>query len=128
MHTKNGFAAITIVLTLLVVSVLFSVTLIFSSIGEVQSSLSLYQGEVALSFVESCGEDALLRLRNDATFSPETITLPEGTCQLSFSGDESDQTLSVTGERDGFMRTIDIRVSRTETGLQLLSWLEPVLY
>lgn len=124
MFLQKGFAAISIVLTLLAVSTLFSVSILFLSIGEAQSALSLYQGESALALVESCGEDALLRLRNDETFSENRIALPEGECQLDFSGDASDQTISIAGTKDGHARTIEIRVSRTETGLSLRSWLE----
>ena len=128
MQKRNGFAAIAIVLTLLVVSVLFSVTIIFSSVGEAQSSLSLYQGETALAFVESCGEEVLLRLRNDESFSEESISLPEGTCELAFSSDAGEQTIIVAGEKNGYRRTIEIQVRRTLTELELLSWSELVVY
>ena len=128
MRTRNGFAAIAIVLTLLVVSVLFSATVIFSSVGEAQSSLSLYQGEIALAFTESCGEETLLRLRNDESFSEGSISLPGGICELSFSSEPTYQIITVTGEKDGYRRTIEIQVSRTVTGLTLLSWSEPVVY
>lgn len=124
MSLQKGFAAISIVLTLLAVSVALSLSILFLSLGEARSSLSFYQGESALALVESCGEDVLLRIRNDETFSENRIMLPEGECQIDFSGEASDQTISVVGTKDGYTRNIEIRVSRTETGLSLRSWLE----
>jgi hypothetical protein len=124
MRRENGFAALFLVVTLLVMSVLFSVSILTLSVGEGQSSLALFQGTNALYLAESCAEDVLLRIRNDETFSDARLTLPEGSCELSFSGDSSDQRITVVGEKDGYARTIDIRVHRTLAGLQLESWSE----
>jgi hypothetical protein len=124
MHRENGFAALFLVVTLLVMSVLFSMSILTLSVGEGQSSLTLLQGINALYLTESCAEDALLRLRNDEAFSDTRLTLPEGECRLSFSGDPSDQRVTVTGEENGYTRTIEIRAHQTLTGLQLESWSE----
>jgi hypothetical protein len=115
-RTSQGYIAISMVLLLIVVSMAVATTVAFLSIGEGQSALALEKGEGTINVVEECTEDLLIRMRNDADFaasiSSTTFTEPEGTCNLSKSGNTwtitntspttYTRTIQVTFTRDGY--------------------------
>lgn len=131
LHTPNsGFIALTTVLLLLAVTVGIAISVTYSSIGEAQSSLTLFKGEDNLDFVEGCAEDALLKARNMPIFgeplgTPVTITRPEGTCSVTVvSKVGTTWTMNVTSSTTAYKRTIQVIFEHNATGLVLTKWRE----
>lgn len=123
---NKGFVAITTVLILSVVVVAISTTVTLLSIGEAQSSLSLFKGEDNLSFTEGCVEDYLLKIRANPTL-PGNITRPEGTCQVSVNNGKSgpvDWDLIISSQTTSYQRKIEVIFTRNTTGISLTSWKE----
>ena len=120
----KGFVAITTVLILSVVVVAIAATVTLLSIGEAQSSLSLYKGEDTLDFVEGCAEDGLLKSRADSNYNGGSITRPEGTCSISISKAETPWTMTVSTSDTKYQRTIEVKYTRNPTGVTLSSWKE----
>lgn len=123
---KNGFIAISTILIISAVVLGIAVTVALSSIGEGQASLALTKGEQTLHFVEGCAEDALLKIRSNASYAnpgPVTITRPEGTCSVSVSPG-SPNILTVTTEDTKYKRTIQIQYTRSSSGITMTSWKE----
>lgn len=123
---KKGFIAITTILIISVVVLGIATTVALSSIGEGQASFALTKGEDALHFVEGCAEDALLKIRSNASYAnpgPALITHPEGTCSVSVvSG--SPNIATVTTQDTKYKRTIVIKYTRTATAVTITSWKE----
>jgi hypothetical protein len=93
------------------------------SVNDLLSSYSGKKGDEILDFLDSCVNDSLLRL-NETGSLPGNIVLPEGTCQIvinSHSGNDWDFT--VIGSKDGFTKSIRLKVARG-SGLNLQNWQE----
>lgn len=123
----RGFVAITTVLILSAVVVAISATVTLLSIGEAQSSLSLYKGEDNLDFVEGCVEDVMLKIRANSSYSGNTIGRPEGACSTSYNPGGTGPTnwdITVTSQDASYQRQIRIIFVRNPTGITLTSWKE----
>lgn len=127
MNTQNtkqeGYVAIAVVLILTAVILGILITVSGLSIGEGQASLALSKGEDALHFSEGCMEDALLKLRSNASYIGGTITRPEGTCSITVSKAGSTYTVTSTTTASAYKRTIQVAAIRG-TSLILTSWKE----
>lgn len=121
---RFGFSTFLIVSLLLAVSIPLSLAAMVLSVESGQSDLAIKKGHSALLLSESCAEDVLLRLRNDNGYSESSVTLPEGSCELSISSSGDERTILVTAEEEGYERTIRITIHITPTGLSLESWIE----
>lgn len=124
----RGFVAMSTVLILGAVVVVIAATVTLLSIGEAQSSLSLYKGEDNLNLVEGCVEDIMLKIRSDSTYSGNSISRPEGTCTITYNPGGNgpvnwDITLS-TPSTSAYQRQIEVIFTRNPTGITLTSWRE----
>lgn len=120
---KNGFIAITTILIISAVVLGIATTVALVSIGEGQASLALTKGENTLQFVEGCAEDALLKIRNNGSYAGGTITRPEGTCSITIVAG-SPSTLTATTQDTKYNRTVEIKYTRSSSGIILSSWKE----
>jgi hypothetical protein len=122
-RNEKGYVAISVVLILAVVILGIAVTVAQLGIGEGQASLALSKGEDALNFVEGCTEDALLKIRSNASYVGGTITRPEGTCSITISLVGSTYSVTVTTTATSYKRTIQAVATRS-AALSLTSWRE----
>jgi len=123
-RSEDGYVAISIMLILSAVILGIIVTVAQLGIGEGQASLALSKGEDTLSFVEGCTEDALLKIRSDASYAGGTISRPEGTCSVDVVKAESTYTVTATTTAIQYKRTIQAIVNRSSSGVTLTSWKE----
>lgn len=123
---SGGYAAISIILLLLVVTISIASTYSLLSIGEGQSSLALTKGEETLNFVEGCVEDALQKAHDSASYNGgSNITRPEGTCTISPITKVGNQwTFTVSTQATDYKRTIEIVINRAPPAIDLISWKE----
>lgn len=122
----KGFVAIATVLILSSVVVAIAATVTLLSIGEAQSSLSLYKGEDNLAFIEGCVEDVVLKIRANSTYNGTSILRPEGTCSITYNPGGSGPTnwdITVTSAT-AYQRKIEVIFVRNATGINLTSWKE----
>jgi hypothetical protein len=121
---NGGYIAIFAVLMIAIAGIMLATSASLLGIGEVQSSLSLTQGEGELHFVEGCAEDALWKARASDTYTGGNITRPEGTCTVSISKNGLIWTITVGSTNTLYTRRIQIVVTRNPTGLVITSWKE----
>jgi len=121
-NSKDGYVAISILLILTAVLLGIIVTVAHLGIGEGQASLALSKGEDTLHFVEGCMEDALLKIRANASYAGGTITRPEGTCSITVTGGPT-YTVTATTTATPYKRTIQAVAVRGAT-MSLTSWKE----
>lgn len=121
--SERGYVAISILLILTAVLLGIMVTVAQLGIGEGQVSLALSKGEDALNFVEGCMEDALLKIRVNASYAGGTITRPEGTCSITVSSVGSTYTVTATTTAASYKRTVQAVAIRGTT-MSLTSWKE----
>ena len=120
---NRGFVAISTVLIISFVVLAASINLSLLGIGEGQASLSLAKGAETWSFVDGCAEDALLKLRNNASYAGGNVTRPEGTCTVSVSQAGSVYTLTVSTNATLYKRTVEI-VANRGGNITITSWKE----
>lgn len=124
MRTQRGFAAIFMVLTFLALGTALSWSMMDLSVGSAQMNMAVYRGLQSRLLAESCAEEQLLWLR-DHPESDETVSLlPGGECQISVERRDAERTMSVTGIRDGYERTLEVRLESLAEGPRLLLWKE----
>ncbi|MDO8498665.1 MAG: fibronectin type III domain-containing protein [bacterium] len=124
MFLQKGFIALTTVLVVSVVVVAIAATSSLLSIGEAQSGLVLLKGEDNLHLVEGCMEDLLLKIRADQNFNQTTITLPEGSCNITYNSRDPSWDVTVSSGEPAYQRQVRVTFTRPPTGLALTSWQE----
>lgn len=121
---QKGFIALTSVLVISAVVLSIALTVTYLSIGQGQSGLALSKGEEQLNFAEGCMEDALLKIRADASYSGGSITRQEGTCSVTVSKAGSVYTITTTGEAvAGYQRSVQTVATRGSS-ITISSWKE----
>lgn len=121
---NNGYIALSLVLTVIMVGLIATASLSFLSIGEAQTSLSHLKGEEAFWFVEGCAEDGLRLSFLRHYYAGGTITRPEGTCQLTIDKAGTTWTLTTSSGATAYNRSLRITFTRTAAGITLQKWEE----
>jgi len=93
-------------------------------IGEIKSALSMTNGERALTFVEGCVEDALLKTWVSPIYAGGTITRPEGTCTVVIAKASPRWTITVSATATDYVRTIQVVVDRYPNVISIIQWKE----
>ncbi len=123
----KAFALITTVLSLLVFS--FTLALVGSQLtrGSLAGAGVVRSGAQALVLAEGCAEGILNELRKDPNYTDGSYSTSAGICNLDFRQDENDPSryvLHVTADDGGVTKGVVVTVTRTDTHIELLSWLE----
>jgi hypothetical protein len=123
-NKKGGYIALIAVLILSMVALVLATTFTEISIGEGQASRSQVVGEDVLGLAESCTEEALMQIQNDAAYYGPSVILPEGSCSISVWQALGIWVLYVTtASNTSATRSIRVYFYRT-TQISILSWLE----
>lgn len=123
LRTDGGYVAMVTVLVVGAVLVLTGIGVVLTSINEVQSSFGEGKKEYTLGVVDSCAQDALLRI-NENNALPATITLPEGSCTVTINSQiGSSWDFSISGTVGDYIKSIRITATRTSTVI-VNSWQE----
>ena len=85
---QKGFIAFTSILVITVVVLAIAVSTSILGIQEANTSLGAKKGIETLTIAESCAEEALLRLRDDAGYTGTVLPLPvgNGSCTIEVTG------------------------------------------
>jgi maltose-binding protein MalE len=119
----RGYIAITTVLIIGVIVLMISLTTALTSVNQTQYSLNNNFKSNTLSFVESCVDDALIKLNLNNSL-PSDIILPIGTCTLTVNSNIGNLwDFTVTGSSNFITKSIRVSVTR-DTTIQLNSWQE----
>lgn len=115
------------VLSMLVFSTVLILGATYLSIGEAQVSFALAEGSAAFAATEGCAENALLLALRDETYDGGTYDILGAACTVDVAVDGVRYTFSVTAEKDGFTRRIEVSADRAAGPPAVFSavrWLE----
>lgn len=119
----HGYIALVTVLVIGAVMLTVGMTVVMNSINSGQGALSGVKKETEIGFVESCAEEALMRINEDNALA-STIVLPEGNCTVTINSQSgSDWDFTVTGVLGGYAKSVRVTASRTTT-VTVNSWRE----
>lgn len=74
---------------------------------------------------ENCAEEALLKLRNDLSYSgDETLSLPEGSCYIRpiATTSEGNYEIETKGVMDNYQKKLRILIGTTSPSFEIKSW------
>ncbi len=125
MLQPKGYIALLTVLALLVLSLSFSVVVTYTSVDQLQSSLSVVHGARALALAEGCVEDALLQRWRDTNYEGGDYEYLDGRCHVVVEEQGTTLEFISMGRVDVFERTVRVRLDQSVTPPAILSWLEP---
>lgn len=119
----TGFIAISSVLVIMVIVLVIGTTVSLLSVQGIQLSLSSKKSDEALSLVEGCVADALLRL-NEQNQLPASVSLPEGSCIVTLN-EQAGVTwdFTVSGSFNNYTKRIQITATRQST-VEVTGWNE----
>lgn len=121
MKNQTGYIAITSVLVIAAIVLIIGTSVLLLAVNDIQSALSNKKSNESLDLVESCVEDALLRLNEDNSI-PATITLPDGSCSVTINSQVGTLwTFTVSGTFISHAKSIQVVADRTNT-VTVNSW------
>lgn len=124
---QKGFIAFLTVILLLVFCFSLTLGVTYLSIGESQSSLAMASGAEAFSLTSACTEDALLLSLRDINYVGGDTNYLGGTCTIQVSKDADLWTLDVSGTKNEFTRSIQVRfvyTIGTPNTIKITQWIE----
>jgi hypothetical protein len=120
---NRGYAAMATVLIVGFILLSSGIAVSLNSINESQSSFVETQREEVIGFVDSCVQDALIRL-NENNAIPASIVLPDGACTVTINSQVgSVWDFTTTGTFGGYQKSIRVSATRVAT-VTITSWLE----
>ena len=121
MKNQTGYIAIASVLVIAAIVLIIGTSVLLLAVNDIQSALSNKKSDESLDLVESCVEDALLRLNEDNSI-PATITLPDGSCSVTINSQVGTLwTFTVSGTFISHAKSIQVVADRTNT-VTVNSW------
>lgn len=120
---NKGYVAISTVLVIVAILLVIITTTSLVAISEGQMSLSNKRADEASNLVESCIEDALIRI-NKSNNIPSSLILPEGTCTVIIDSHVGNNwTFTVSGSIVGYTKKVQVQATRGST-VSITNWKE----
>jgi hypothetical protein len=124
---EQGFTALISILVVSAIALAIAMSITLLGIGEAKSSDDYKKGQTVLKIAQACGEEALLRVRNDDTYSGGSLNVGDGSCTISVSTVGEDKTIDITANLDAvnnFQKSVQITAKRAERSINIVSWKE----
>ena len=130
-NQEMGYIALITVLIVLATVLVVSLGASFLGMSEGDMALMHNQSSASYFLANACAEEALLNLKNDASYQPsqpsETYVFDGGTCQIFYpiSGSGNRQrVIEVSGDVDGKIRKLRVKVLELSPNTIIQSWQE----
>lgn len=126
-NNEKGFTALISILVVSAISLAIAMSITLLGIGEAKSSDDYKNGQVTLAIAQGCGEETLLRIRNDDAYIGGSLNVGGGSCTIVVTGMGQDKTIDITATTDSvnnFEKVIRITAKRAEKSINIVSWEE----
>jgi hypothetical protein len=124
LKASRGFIAISTVILVAVITLAIAVMVTYISLNDAQSSLASFKGAENLNFIEGCTNDAILKIRNSASYAGGNISYPEGSCSVTVSKAGTTYTVTASPVSTTYQKKIQAVVVRGSTTVTISSWQE----
>ena len=119
---NQGYIALTSLIVVTALVILIGISVSTLSINDLQSSFAAFRNEEGIDLIESCVEDALLRLNEEGSI-PGSITIAGRTCSVTSTQEGNNWDFTVESSNEGYTKKIRVTASRTST-VSITSWKE----
>lgn len=126
-QANQGFIAFTSLLVISAVTLAIAVSISLLGISEANTSLGFKKGQETLKIAEGCAEEALLRLRDSASYTGGSLNVGNGSCIMSISGTDPNFTIDVTATITGppqYIKKVQVTTKRAGNSINIVSWQE----
>lgn len=93
---ENGYIAFTSLLVISAITLVVATSVALLNIDSAQSSLSVNQKQTAIINTKSCAEEALVRIRDNYSYTGGTLNLNEGSCVITATGSGISRLINIT--------------------------------
>lgn len=123
---KNGFAALFTVIVIGSAALLMAYGATMIGIGELELGYTYSQGGEAFALADGCIDEALERLRLNASYSGGMLTFPNGSCdiQVEVAPSPTQRTITVTSAINNTYYKKLQAVVTMGSAITIDSWLE----
>jgi type II secretory pathway component PulK len=122
---NQGYIALVTVLIILAVGIIIGVTVSLNAVNEMQMGLSSNQSEQAFYVADACADEAILRLKRDASLTTiNNLSIGNGSCIIQIENlGGNNRRVKVTGQVEDYYRLIEIEVT-VGSSWEVTSWKE----
>lgn len=121
MKYKSGQIMV-LLLVMMVIGIMITSAAVILTVTTTKSTSKMELGTLALSIAHSGGENAMMRLLRNPSYTGETLTIGNGTATVTVTG-TSPKTITSIGRYGNFIRTVQI-VATGSGFLTVSSWKE----
>ncbi|HSE29248.1 MAG TPA: hypothetical protein VLA77_01530 [Candidatus Saccharimonadales bacterium] len=124
--TQNRESGQTLIVLLAFMTMAITLTsaAVVVTVASIRATSVYSAGQNALSLAESGADNAIMRLIRDASYSGETLTLPEGVAIISVTGSAPTKTIISEGVVGDYRRKIQVVVNQSNNAVSVTSWSE----
>lgn len=126
---NDGFIALIALIIIAAATLVIGISVNLLSVSESQMGLTYKKGEEAFMLAESCLEEALIQLCDDANYDPNgvQVVIDEITCDsIDVTGTGVNRTItveaSVSDDFGSFTKKIQAEVRRTGNSITVENW------
>ena len=106
------------------VALTISLHLAFRGMHELDMGFAASQALETLALAEGCREETLLALLRDPHHAGGTLSLGDGACVITVTGEGTERTLAIAATIDRWTRHLTARIAVSGPRLRLLEWRE----
>lgn len=123
---KHGYVTLISILVIGAVGLAISTSLLLLGIGNSRTSFAVEQGNQAKALANTCGEEALQRIRDLNSYAgSDSLVLGEGSCSYTVTNQGGqNRTITAEGEVGTMLRRVEILVDAVTPVVEVLSWQE----
>lgn len=123
MNQPKGAAILVAVIVISIVMLTLALSIGTGSIIENQINLYQSQSNKMLQNIDACGQESLIRLSRNSSYTGETLIVDNTTCTIALTGTGTNRTITVTGVNNNYTKKIQIGATIFPT-LSVTSWQE----
>lgn len=121
---NRGAAALLTIVIIGAASLIMAISVAQLGLGELEMGYIEGKGSAALAFADGCGEEALVRLRKDSTYTGEILTLDDKSCTIVVTGSGADRTVFSTATVGSYTKKIQMQITLNSSAITINSWSE----
>ncbi len=124
-NQKGSVGLIVVMITLAIVSLLIGGVMFFG-VDDLETGYAEWRSSESMMSAESCGEEALLRIRRDASYTGGTLTVGNSTCTITVVGTPCGACiLNISSVTAGsYTRRLQATMTKFGSNVTLSSWQE----
>ncbi|MBU2541975.1 hypothetical protein KJ785_00235 [Patescibacteria group bacterium] len=121
---KRGAAALLTVIIVGVTSLILAYSASILSMGELEMGYGSQKGSETASVADGCSEEAMQRLRMDASYAGGILNVGSGSCIIGIESNGNDRVVTATASIGNNYKIFQINLTLNGSSIVINSWQE----